>query len=424
MLTDLTGKRVLTFNSVVRVNQIEVTRERDEGQDEAEIHTPEAVRALRDAFRAGWPGATMTWAVSWRALHDERPQYRAIRDLLRTYHEQEGDDVTFIPGGYFAPMYNERVQINRDLHDGLARVGEVVGHGYRPRSVVAGFLPADSLAYLAEQEDIHVCQGSVWSQYAIDNGDGDGSICYPYYPSREHFCKPAQGPDDYIDCVNLDGWTVDFVAARYAGATRSYNSRMGVGPIETIGRYGPEIGVRQMLDTTAVHFDDGLARNGFGWVTNCWEVSLVDGVGHLEALTAWLRGIRQRWPDGICCTLGEFGEAWRRQNASNDGLRYAFYQRGTGLGGSEAHLEVRWYMNQQFRLALLRDWHADGEWQVLDLTRYTLPAAEPEGMGRNWSLLGDINQKGTRPQDWPRPFRELDSELQRVVQERYPDLAV
>ncbi len=80
MLSDLAGQRILTFNSVVRVNQIEVTRERDEGQDEADIHTPEAVRALRDAFRAGWPGATMTWAVSWRALHDERPQYRAIRD--------------------------------------------------------------------------------------------------------------------------------------------------------------------------------------------------------------------------------------------------------------------------------------------------------------------------------------------------------
>jgi hypothetical protein len=424
MLTDLAGKRVLTFNSVVRVNQIEVTRERVEGKDEAEIHTPEAVRALRDAFRAGWPGATMTWALSWRALHDERPQYRAIRDLLRTYHEQEGDDVTFIPGGYFAPMYNERDQINRDLHEGLARVQEIVGGGYRPTSVVAGFLPADCLAYLADVEDVHVCQGSVWSQYAIDNGDGDGSISYPYYPSREHFCKAAQSSHDFIDCVNLDGWTVDFVAARYAGATRTYTSRMGVGPIETIGRYGPEVGVRQMLDTTAVHFGDGLTRNGFGWVTNCWEISLVDGVGHLEALTAWLKGIRQRWPDAVCCNLGEFGEAWRREHQNNDGLNYAFYQRGTGLGGSEAHLEVRWYMNQHFRLALIRDWQADGEWQVLDLTRYTLPASEPQGMGRNWSLMGDINQKGTRPQDRPRPFGELGQELQRTVLTTYPDLEV
>jgi len=422
MLTDLTGKRVLTFNSVVRVNQIEVTRGRNEGKDEAAVHTPEAVRALRDAFRAGWPSASLTWALRWRALRDARPQYQAIRDLLRDYHEHEGDDITFIPGGYFAPMYNRRDQINRDLRDGLARVSEVVGGGYRPGSVIAGFLPAASLAYLAEHEDIHVCQGNIWSQYAVDNGDGDGSICYPYYPSREHFCKPAQGPEDQIDCVNLDGWTVDFLAARHAGGGPGYNSRMGVGPIETIGGHGPDRGLEQMLATTAVHFDDGLASNGFAWVTNCWEISLVSSLDHLGVLTAWLRSIRERWPDAVCCTLGEFGAAWRRRYADNSAVDYRFQQRGTGLGGSDARLEIRWFMNQQFRLALLRDWQADELWQVLDLTRYTLPASEPEGMARNWSLLGDINQKGTRPQDRPRRPGELAADLQRVIFERYPEL--
>jgi len=422
MLTDLTGKRVLTFNSVVRVNQIEVSRDRNEGVDEAGIHTPEAVEALRDAFREGWPGASMTWAVSWRALYDTRPQYRAIRDLLCDYCEQEGDDVTFIPGGYFAPMYNLRDQINRDLHDGLARVSEMIGSGYRPKSVVAGFLPADSLAYLAEHEGIHVCQGSIWSQFAIDNGDGDGSICYPYYPSTEHFCKPAQGPDDQIDCVNLDGWTVDFLAARHAGTGPGYNSRMGVGPIETIGGHGPEKGLEQMLATTAVHFDEGLARNEFAWVTNCWEISLVSSLDHLEVLSAWLRSIRERWPDAICCNLGDLGEAWRRRYRGNEAVDYRFAQRGTGLGGSDARLEIRWFMNQHFRLALLRDWQAREPWRVIDLTRYTLPASEPEGMGRNWSLLGDINQKGTRPQDRPRRLDQLAPQLQSVIYERYPEL--
>ena len=76
-------------------------------------------------------------------------------------------------------MYNTREQVNRDLHDGLRRVSEIVGDGYRPKSVVAGFLSADNLRYLAEQEGIHVCQGNIWSQYAVDNGDGEGSIGYP-----------------------------------------------------------------------------------------------------------------------------------------------------------------------------------------------------------------------------------------------------
>jgi len=43
-------------------------------------------------------------------------------------------------------------------------------------------------------------------------------------------------------------------------------------------------------------------------------------------------------------------------------------------------------------------------------------------MGRNWSLLGDINQKGTRPQDRPRRLDQLAPQLQGVIYERYPEL--
>jgi len=43
---------------------------------------------------------------------------------------------------------------------------------------------------------------------------------YPYYPSREHFCKPAQEPAGFIDCVSLDGWSVDFLNATVSGGIR------------------------------------------------------------------------------------------------------------------------------------------------------------------------------------------------------------
>jgi hypothetical protein len=171
-------------------------------------------------------------------LHDTSPDYVRIRELVVCYHNKYGDDITFIPGAYFANAYNTTEQVNKDLHDGLSRVSEIVGNGFRPQSVVAGFLSAANQEYLAEKEGIHVCQGNVWSQYAIDNQDGDGSVSYPYYPSKEHFCKPARGKDDFIDCVNLDGWTMDFLAARREGFADGFNSRMGVGPIETLGKYG------------------------------------------------------------------------------------------------------------------------------------------------------------------------------------------
>ncbi len=135
----LAGRRFLTFNSVIRVNQIEVTRTRNEGFDEYDRHTPENVQALRQALAEGWPGAPMTWAFSWRALHDERERYATLRRLVPEFHDRYGDDVTFIPGAFFPNAYNTREQVNRDLHEGLA-VGRVLDAG-RVRSRLEGRAP-------------------------------------------------------------------------------------------------------------------------------------------------------------------------------------------------------------------------------------------------------------------------------------------
>lgn len=420
----LSGRRILTLNSVIRVNQIEVTRTRNGGFDEADRHTPENVQALRAAFADGWPGGAMTWAFSWRALFDDRENYRRIRALIPGFHEKYGDDVTFIPGAYFANAYNSRDQVNRDLHDGLTRVSEIMGGGFRPRSVLAGFLSSANQKFLAESEGIHVCQGNIWSQYAIDNQDGEGSIAYPYYPSAEHFCKPAQSPADFIDVVNLDGWTCDFITVRREGLNwgKNQNSRLGVGPIETIGWFGPEVGLAQMVETTAAHFDTGFELNGWSWVTNCWEVSLVPQIKNLDVLTRWARRIRERWPGAECRTQGDFGNAFRAQYRNNEKLNYRFVQRGTGIGGSDRQIEVRWFMNRDFRMALQRDWKAGDAELVIDFTRYDLPAREPADPTRRWSLMGRINQKQTRPQDKPAPLAALPREDQDLIFRRYPEL--
>jgi len=418
----LLGGRFFTLNTIVRVNQIEVTREQNEGADETECHTLKTVTSFRQAVSAGWPAARITWAFSWRALHSEEDSYQAIRDYVKACHNEYGDDVTFIPGAYFANAYNSREQVNLDLHEGLARVSEFMGDGFRPTSIVAGFLSAANQQYLAEKENIHVCQGNIWSQYAIDNQDGDGSISYPYYPSAEHFCKPAQGTADFIDCVNLDGWTMDFLAARREGVKDGFNSRMGVGPIETIGAFGPKIGLQQILATTAMHFDDGFSRNGFAWVTCCWEICLVDQVGHLEVLTEWLLEIRRRWPNAACVTQGEFGLLWRQQFKDNESIDYRFVQSGTGIGGSDKDKEICWFMNKDFRLSLLRNIETKDQELVIDFTRYNVPAEEPRDMTPQWSLLGQINQKQTRPQDKPVLFSKLAEEDRKLIFQHYPDL--
>ncbi|MDO5552770.1 MAG: DUF3863 domain-containing protein [Planctomycetia bacterium] len=427
----LEGKRVVTINSVIRVNQIEITRERSLGQDEADLHTVAAADRFREAIATAVPDAKVTWAFSWLALHDQRPNYIALRKRIVEFHQQYGDEITFIPGAYFAPMYNTREQVNQDLHDGLKRVEELVGNGYRPGSVVAGYLAADNMRYLSEVEDIHVAQGTIWSQYGIDNGDGDGSICYPYYPSREHCCKPAQTKEDFIDCVNLDGWTCDFLCARRFAFEGGGNSRLGVGPIEAYDRLGSENGLKESLAVTASHFDTNIKSNGFGWVTVCWELSLVDGSPDrvTDCLTSWLKEIKSRWPDAIVPLQSEFGEAWRRMHPNNDDLNYHFVQRGTGVPGaaSEPELEIEWFMNKDFRLALLRSWQTSDPGMVIDFTRYDLPASEPADPTdsepvRNWSLINRINQKQRRPEDKPVPLSSLTEAEKTLIQKQCPEL--
>lgn len=411
--------RFLTHVSVVRVNQIEVTPTRSIGEDEVPDNRPEKIQARRDAFARGCPGGRMTWAISWLALIDDRQQYKEARRLLASYHDRYGDEITFIPGGYFAPMYDTREHNRQTVHKALAMISEMVGGGYRPESLVAGYMDAENMRRLAADEGIHVCQGQIWSQHGIDNGDGDGGICYPYYPSREHYLKPAQGAADFIDCVCLDGWTCDFLTARREGFQGGFNSRMGVGPIETVGNLGAEAGRREMMATTAMHFDRGRALNGFGFVTGIWEVS----VGHDEDLAWWLQAVRERWPDTQVMTEGAFGLEWRKHTPSNARLDYRFVARGTGAPGSEKELEIEWRMNREFRLALLRDWTTNGPAMAIDFTRYDLPAREPEGLQREWSLMNVLNQKGTRPQDKPMRLGQLSAEDRRRIYASYPELA-
>ncbi|MGA7106154.1 MAG: DUF3863 domain-containing protein [Terracidiphilus sp.] len=410
--------RYLTHVSIVRVNQIEVTPTRSIGEDEAPDNRPARIHSRRDAFARGCPNGKMTWAISWLALHDSRQEYQEARKLLANYHDRYGDEITFIPGGYFAPMYNTRDHIRQTIHEALGLVSVMVGGGYRPECLVAGFMDAENQRLLAADEGIHVCQGQIWSQHGIDNGDGDGGICYPYYPSREHYLKPAQSEADFIDCVCLDGWTCDFLAARRNGFEGGFNSRLGVGPIEAVGNLGMAAGRKEMMDTTAMHFDRGHALNGFGWVTSIWETS----IGHDEDLAWWLQAVRDRWPDTQVMTEGEFGLTWRKHNPTNAAVNYRFDARGTGAPGSERELEIQWFMNREFRLALLHDWTNNSPRMVIDFTRYDLKAEEPKGLQREWSLMNVLNQKATRPQDKPMRLAQLSADDQRRIFAWYPEL--
>ncbi len=339
-------------------------------------------------------------------------------------------------------MYLPRERVNREMSEAIQIISDFVGGGYRPQGIMGGFLSAENMRYLAEEENIHVAHGCIWSQHAVDGGGADGSPSYPYYPSKEHFCKPAQGKKDFIDCVNLDGWSVDFLNARQSGGIspssslfNGASSRRGVGPIESYCELGKEIGHHSVMHTQSLHFDRGFELNGFGWIPNIWEAALMKIPERrysgeqfiLDIMEKWVGGTKKRWPDVQFVTFGEFGEIWRQHHKNNESWNYRFEEKGLGIGSSFGNEEIRWFMNKEFRLALQHNWHKNTPEMVVDFTRYDLPASEPADPNpqnpiKDWSLMNRINQKGLRPQDKPVLLSDLKPEEQALIASYYPDL--
>lgn len=419
--------RYYCFTIIVRLNQIEVSPGVFLGQDERRENTPENLEEYRSAIREAIPDAHITIAFSHSALTDQSSQYRTLRAMAKEYHEKYGDDVTYAVGAYFGGAYCPRAQLNAAIDEALALLRSFMGADYLPGSVIGGFLPAAVIGHIASL-GIHAVQGNIFSQYSVDNQDGEGSVCYPYYPSKEHFCKPAQDKSDQIDCVNFDGWTVDFLSARFCGGG-GHNCRMGCGPIETLRPFGREKGTEIMLSAADQMLGENCRRNGgFGMAASIWELCLIQKDGyhamHIDGgvVAEFFRRLRGKYPDIRVITYGELGEIFRAGVKGNEDLDYRFVRRGIGVDDSDAGKEIRWFMNGSFRLALLRDLHT-GEENVIDFTDYTKHYREPEDadyakgiVHRNWSILGDINQKGTRPQDRPVPFSELKDGQKKLIE--------
>ncbi|TSJ43671.1 DUF3863 domain-containing protein [Mucilaginibacter corticis] len=438
--TTLMGNRFVTFCIMIRTSPWEVSRDvklikRDEGY----AHTLKVVQDMRETFAKNNPNGRLTWGFTLNALEDKRSNYVDIRKYVAECQHKYGDEVSYFPG-YFPAMYLSRHRINVEMTEAIQRITDMVGGGYRPKAIMGGFLSADNLAYLAEKEKIHVAHAVIWSQHETDGGGADGSPSYPFYPSKEHFCKPAQGKSDFIDCVNLDGWSVDFLCALQSGniyGTTPFNgaaSRRGVGPIESYGDWGLDIGHQSVMHTQSIHFDRGFELNGFGWIPNIWEAALVkipernnwDETFALRALEKWVGATVQKWPDVKFVTFGEYGELWRSHFPDNEKWNYRFEEKGLGIGNSWGDEEIKWYMNKEFRLATLRNWHKNTPARIVDFTRYDLPAKEPadpspEKPVKDWSLMNRINQKGLRLQDAPILPSELKNDEKQLIAKYYPD---
>lgn len=415
-------ERNFCFCCAIRVNQLEVSPNQHIGFNEREANNYANLLKMRAAIdKVGrFP---ITWALSYQAIVDKSEEFIKIRAKLKEYHAEYGDDVTLFVGCYFANAYNTVQEVNEHMGFHLAKIREFMGEGYNPKSVIAGFLSAKNQQYLSQVEDIHVVQGTIYSQYSIDNQDGEGSICYPYFPSLEHFNKPAQSNSDFIDCVCLDGWTVDFFTSRTSGIiyTPDYlstkwldykriNSRMGVGPIESVLAYGERKGLEIQMNTIKTHYEN--PYNDFAYITVIWELDLLKGIPNMvesncyeQAVTNLFYETHKTYPDTNFTTHGDFGLKFRSQYKNNDDYNYVFVQKG--FKGFYNRQTIFFKMNKNYRLGIIKKRRLltnKCTVKVFDYINYADSFNEPQFKGqplRNWSIMGEINQKGLRQCDKP-----------------------
>ena len=152
---EIMGSRYLAITSIIRYNQIEVAHDRFIGNDESQMVSLENARRFRETVLRAYPGGSITWALSYGALISGQDNFRELRDYVKECHAALGDDVTYFVGGFFANAYSPIDKINRELDEALTLLEQLMGPGYRPRSVIAGFLSSHNQQYLAQRHSIH-----------------------------------------------------------------------------------------------------------------------------------------------------------------------------------------------------------------------------------------------------------------------------
>ena len=413
--------RFLTHVSVVRVNQIEVTPTRSIGQDEAADNRPERIRSRREAFARGCPDGKMTWAISWLALNDTRTAIPGSAPTAgRLITIATATRSPSFPAATSRRCTTRASTIAQTIHTALGMISNMVGGGYRPQCLVAGYMDAENQRLLATEEGIHVCQGQIWSQHAIDNGDGDGGICYPYYPSREHYLKPAQGAGRFHRLRlprRLDLRFSRRPPQRLRGRIQQPHGRR-----PHRNRRQPRNHRRPQRNDR--HHRDALRHaathsTASAWSPAIWEVS----IGHDEDLTWWLQAVRERWPDTRVMTEGAFGLEWRKHTPNNDTLNYRFDAKRhrrprlrKGTRNPVVH-ESRVPPRAAARLDHNQRPHGHRLHPLRPQSRRSRTTLQ-----REWSLMNVLNQKGTRPQDKPTRVQDLSPENQHLIYSRYPDL--
>jgi len=99
----------------------------------------------------------------------------------------------FIPGGYFAPMYDTREHIRGNNHKAPRLISGMVGGGYRPQCLVAGFLDAENQRFLAPMRAFMYARARSGASMPSITATAMAASAIPITPAAKHYLKPRAG---------------------------------------------------------------------------------------------------------------------------------------------------------------------------------------------------------------------------------------
>lgn len=394
MPRSLLGRRLFTPVFLLRQWQIEKGKGEHAGEFEEPLVTDERLIELRSMVAACFPKGRVTWSLSRGAILSPGDHWSVIRRRLTEFREQYGDAIVPNPVAGYTVLHRSCAEVEEELFELLDSLANWLGES--PRAVHAWILLARTIERTLERFDLDAVSGQCWSQYGVDHMSMEGSVPYPYYPSRRHFLVPGRNKDDQLDVPLLDVISLDPVTARFTRKQHKRFCRMGLQLLETVNwkRVGPEHGLQAMQSVARTYLTDNRECLPFSWITTTQE--LVEMFRHpysFSSYRSFWESLAAEYSDLEVITTADFGRDFKVTYREND-WHYRFRARGSGVGPSDPETEIAWEFTRDMRRATLtrRRWGRRRE-QLIDYVDYTQDVREHDGPSSDYSLKASPWQK-------------------------------
>ena len=209
----------------------------------------------------------MTWAVSWSALQDTRKEYKETANSSPTFTVTSATKSPSSRAVISRRVQHARAGIAPPFATALGMVSAMVGGNLVPQSS-SPVMDAENQRLLAKTKTSTFARDRSGASTASTTAMAMAASAIPTTPAANTISSPPRASRiSSIASASTAGPATSLLLGAKGSRADSTAASASV-PSRAVGNLGKEVGRKEMLDTTAMHFDAGRALNGFGFVTS------------------------------------------------------------------------------------------------------------------------------------------------------------